>query len=1155
MRRIYYIFAILFSLALVLPSCVEKELDVEPVAPGEAKDDAPVGEVTIHFTLGLPELEAMMVTKTETRDSLPNLQTLHVAVFGSSGYLKQYALATLEETPTEPGKENYYSSDDKFYTYRVTLWLTNSSIKVHFIGNGPSTLRFDYESSSIPEMFKSATDDYTDAYWQRILIPRGIRAKTYSGADYLDSKNQVVHDGDYIDIDGNKITNGQGYVAADETVEAMSNVMLIRNFAQVSVEALSSDVSYFELLSYSIVNEPVQGTIAPYNGEWLDYLSFVDSGDAHAYDDLLSIYKGSAFANTTYDATYPEASAFTSNPLGANVIPAGGVGYIYERPAPALNQPPTYLLVYGIYKKPGDMHYNQPCYYKIDLMEKGQYLTLFRNFRYKVTIKHVNKYGKTTPKAAAEGAGSGDVSADAEAINLTDISDGDCQLYVTEMRPILVEEYTDYGYTGLMYKFVYTVSTLGGSDIGDDAVDNNYHETDRNNTIDGQDNTGKHGGAGKPIAISFARVDNGVVYPFEVGETGSGPVITRFHLDTLPQPASTSYYRTIHFTTKAPTGASKSETFRIKATYVTGSGESERTHTLYRDVIFTLLKTQQLSVRCIPDDVIQQAGEDMTVRISIPASLPQAMFPLQFPIEIVNNSLGPDYTYTSQNLPVTFGQTYQYTVNGEGKKVRGSSNGYYFIRTLSLEEYNASVNPETGNVEFDTHFVTTKAQSASEVYVGCLPPTGKQYSYFEPNKTAFTDYTIRNFTWVTDYSVTGFWGTDTDVSLQFRMDTADIPLDQFGNPDVYVTLSSALRPADTGSNLGNTATANRYKLSSVDTQTGLATIKVHVNDVGNGMPASVKLEARHYNTNTQCAGTTYEVIKVTGISVTPNSISLPTGNSQQLTATITPADATNKTVTWSSSNPSVASVSSTGLVTGEAVGGPVTITATASNGLTATCSVTVTPVAVTGVNLNKTDVTLNLLDSNDSHYQLEATFTPPNASNKNVTWRSSDDNVVTVSSDGYLSAQGKGTATVTVTTEDGGYTATCTVKVVRRATLQINNTTFGNTQSQHDFTVSGQTIRVAFGSINNRQAGYVEYNSNNNQAASRRFTVSTTNGQNLTKISLTFTRCNGTISTDVQTLSGSGTSYEWNGSASSVQFNSTQTNNQRNRLATIVVEW
>ena len=1129
MKRFFSILAVVAALCAATLSCMKgSELDPVAAAPSEEIDNAPKGEVTIDFKLGLPEIEALLETKADTRDSIPNLQTLHVAVFGGSGYLKQYAEAELVQRPTVTDKENYYGPEDMFYTYRVTLWLTNSSIKVHFIGNGPGTLRFDYESSAIPELYKTVAETNSDAYWQRITIPRGIRAKTYTGPDKMDANGQVLREGDYINIDGNKITNGQGYIAADETVAAMRGVQLIRNFAQLSVESKDPADSYFELRSYSIVNEPNQGTIAPYNGEWLDYLSYIDNDNTHAYDDLLSVYKGLAFANTTYDSSYPDASAFTSNPLGANVIPARGVGYIYERPAPALNQPPTYLLVYGIYKKPGDTHYNQPCYYKIDLMDKGQYLTLFRNFRYKVTIKHVNKFGKTTPKAAAEGAGSGDVSADAEALTLTDISDGDCQLYVTEMRPILVEEYADYGYTGLMYKFVYNVSTLGGNDIGDDAVDNNYHATDQANTIDGQDNTGKHGGAGKPIAISFARVENGIVYPFEVGETGSGPVITRFHLDTLPQPAATSYYRTIHFTTKAPTGASKSETFRIKATYVTGSGDNQRTHTLYRDVVFTLLKTQQLSVTCIPDDVIQATGQKMTVRISIPASLPQAMFPLQFPIEIVNNSLGPDYTYATQNLPVTYGQTYQYTLNGEGKKVRGSKNGYYFVRTLSLDEYNTSVNPQTGNVEFDSYFVTTKAQSASEVYVGCLPPTGKTYSYFEPGKTAFTDYVMRDFTWITNYNVTGFWGTDTDVSLEFRMDTADIPLDQYGNPDVYVTLASTLRPADIGSNLGDTATPNRYKLSSIDANTGRATIKVHVSDVGDGMPASVKLEARHYNTNTQCSGLTYEVIKVTGITLNTNSISLPMGNTRQLTATVTPNDATNKTVTWSSSDPAVATVSNTGLVTGVTVGSA-TITATASNGLTATCSVTVTPIALNSVTLPAVQTVF----VGSAPIQLTPTYNPANASIQTVTWSSSAPTIAAVGDDGTVTGIALGTANITVTATDysgNTRTATCAVTVTRNrvtVTLSANGVSDGNNYTQR--TLTSGIVTATFSNAR-RRGTYVQFYNN--------ITFTTTGNKNIVGVVVNYSQdfASSPSANSGTYTRNSNTKGTWTGSTTSLQF-------------------
>ena len=247
---IKYIFAVMLAVA-GLSSCLKEERFAQEERPAvEAGDDAPVGKVKVRFTVGMPQMEAILDTKAETRDSIPNLNTMHVAVFGGSGYLKQYTQANLVESPTTTGKENFYNAtDDCYYTYEVELWLTNSSIKVHFIGNGPETLRFDYEASTIPEMYKSDTDDRTDAYWQRIEIPNGIRAKAATQAFidskthitnseyYTDSNNQKVYVGDFIDADDNKITNGTGYLVAQETLESMSNIKLIRNFSQIVVDS------------------------------------------------------------------------------------------------------------------------------------------------------------------------------------------------------------------------------------------------------------------------------------------------------------------------------------------------------------------------------------------------------------------------------------------------------------------------------------------------------------------------------------------------------------------------------------------------------------------------------------------------------------------------------------------------------------------------------------------------------------------------------------------------------------------------------------------------------------------------------------------------------------------------------------------------------
>lgn len=169
---------------------------------------------------------------------------------------------------------------------------------------------------------------------------------------------------------------------------------------------------------------------------------------------------------------------------------------------------------------------------------------------------------------------------------------------------------------------------------------------------------------------------------------------------------------------------------------------------------------------------------------------------------------------------------------------------------------------------------------------------------------------------------------------------------------------------------------------------------------------------------------------VSSVIVSPNTLSLDlngtkTGN---LSATVSGNNNPSQSVTWTSSNTSVATVSSGGVVTAKSVGSA-TITATSTLDVTksGTCSVTVSDstVHVTGVTLNKSSTTIAI----DATETLTVTVAPANATNKNVSWSSSDSTVATVSSSGVVTAKKEGSATITVTTEDGGKTATCLVTV------------------------------------------------------------------------------------------------------------------------------
>lgn len=172
-------------------------------------------------------------------------------------------------------------------------------------------------------------------------------------------------------------------------------------------------------------------------------------------------------------------------------------------------------------------------------------------------------------------------------------------------------------------------------------------------------------------------------------------------------------------------------------------------------------------------------------------------------------------------------------------------------------------------------------------------------------------------------------------------------------------------------------------------------------------------------------------IPVQSVSLDKTSLELTEGGTGTLIATVEPSNATNKNVTWESSNKSVATVDANGLVTAVSAGTATITVTTEDSNKTATCAVTVAAatVPVTGVTLNKTSTSLYVGDTET----LTATVEPSDATNKTVTWTSSNPSVATVEN-GVVTAVGAGTATITVTTVDGGFTADCTVTVSRYST-------------------------------------------------------------------------------------------------------------------------
>ena len=157
---------------------------------------------------------------------------------------------------------------------------------------------------------------------------------------------------------------------------------------------------------------------------------------------------------------------------------------------------------------------------------------------------------------------------------------------------------------------------------------------------------------------------------------------------------------------------------------------------------------------------------------------------------------------------------------------------------------------------------------------------------------------------------------------------------------------------------------------------------------------------------------------VESISLNYTSATITSNNTLQLVETVSPTDATNKTVTWSSSNTNVATVSSSGLVTAKYVttAGTATITCTANDGsgVKATCTVTVKPIEPTGITISPSSKTIDVGET----FQASYTLTPTNAVTT-VTWSSDDESIATVTQTGVVTGVKAGSTWINVKTANG----------------------------------------------------------------------------------------------------------------------------------------
>ena len=225
------------------------------------------------------------------------------------------------------------------------------------------------------------------------------------------------------------------------------------------------------------------------------------------------------------------------------------------------------------------------------------------------------------------------------------------------------------------------------------------------------------------------------------------------------------------------------------------------------------------------------------------------------------------------------------------------------------------------------------------------------------------------------------------------------------------TLTATITPAD----------ATNKQVAWTSSNKAVATVANGVVTAVAGGEATITVTTVDGEKTAECVVTVHNPVKGIALSIPEAAVSV--GGTHQLTATINPIDATNQNVVWSSDSDCV-TVDQTGLVTGVANGEATITVTTEDGGKQASCKIIVSQ-SVASVQLNKDSDYVSI----GGTLTLTATVMPEDAKNKNVTWTSSNEEAATVV-DGVVTGVAAGEAVITVTTEEGSFTATCTVTVL-----------------------------------------------------------------------------------------------------------------------------
>ena len=363
---------------LALVSCIKEDLP-QPVQVQEGD------EVTITFDVQVPDAGA--ATRVMGDEAIT---TLHLLVFDERGYFIRAEEATLAENPT-------YPLDSDKCSFTVTLSASSNKRIIHFVANIDPTqyeaIEAGHEDYIMSNLY--VTGD-ADAYWQRMEFSGGISAT--SGANVFDGSDVVP---------------------------------LIRNYAKIQVKDATGDKDAFTLIGYKVFNTRDRGSVAAYNGEFVNFTEMNPETDAN----------GKKFTPYTYDVMHTSYSGFELGDLVDVGDYSDPKATYYVRETSKESKP--YIIIKGTYN-------GAECYYKLDFIVGGEDAHILRNFAYTFVINNVEKAGTTEELAKSQERGENGLSFDSGTSSLLNISDGVGQLFVSATQVVLTNTNEYY----LMYKYI-----------------------------------------------------------------------------------------------------------------------------------------------------------------------------------------------------------------------------------------------------------------------------------------------------------------------------------------------------------------------------------------------------------------------------------------------------------------------------------------------------------------------------------------------------------------------------------------------------------------------------------------------------------------------------------------------------------------------------